>query len=280
MDILFPNSEHAYGGTHGVGEEGGSSGGDTVEVNNEGDEFMDFYESDEVQEQEDSDLGGDDDTGYLQLYKRPSTSPKCMFKIDLQKAYDTVEWEFVENLLIMLNFPVGFRNMVLQCITTPSFSITMNGEIRGDAESMMLLLRSFSTFSKATGLKVGASKSNAYFCGVPDQLKQEILSVSGFSEGELPFRYLGMPIQTTRLQKRDCECLVEKICTRIHSFGARKFSYAGRLILVQAVLKTLCSYWASLFILPKSIVNKVETTCRNILWDGSADYRRAPLVAL
>ncbi|XP_074290327.1 uncharacterized protein LOC141617057 [Silene latifolia] len=99
---------------------------------------------------------------------------------------------------------------------------------KGDATSMMLLLQSFSTFSNATGLQVSASKSSAYFRNVPEQLESEILQISGFSEGSIPFKYLGMPIQTTRLKKQDCECLVDKICARIHGYGARKFSYAGR----------------------------------------------------
>ncbi|XP_074282785.1 uncharacterized protein LOC141607328 [Silene latifolia] len=139
--------------------------------------------------------------------------------------------------------------------------------------------KSFSTFSKTSGLKVSASKSNAYFNGVNEELKSDFLSVSGFKEGKLPFRYLGMPIQTTRLKKKDCECLVDKICSRIHSYGARKFSYAGRLTLVQHVLNSLHSYWASLFVLPKGIIQRIEATCRNFLWDGSAEYRRSPLVA-
>ncbi|XP_074298043.1 uncharacterized protein LOC141628848 [Silene latifolia] len=42
----------------------------------------------------------------------------------------------------------------------------------GDATSMMLLLPSFSTFSKTSGLKVSASKTNAYFNGVPEELKR------------------------------------------------------------------------------------------------------------
>ncbi|XP_074277118.1 uncharacterized protein LOC141600768 [Silene latifolia] len=88
-----------------------------------------------------------------------------------------------------------------------------------------------------------------------------------------------MPIQTTRLKKKDCECLVDKICNRIHSYGAGKFSYAGRLTLVQHVLNSLHSYWASLFVLPKGVIHRIEATCRNFLWDGSAEYRRSPLVA-
>ncbi|XP_074271380.1 uncharacterized protein LOC141595316 [Silene latifolia] len=138
----------------------------------------------------------------IRLYERPSPSPRCMFKIDLQKAYDTVEWEFVDKLMKMLKFPEGFRSKVMQCITTASFSLSLNGEMfgffqgkrglsKGDAASMMLLLKSFSTFSKATGLRVSPAKSSAYFGGVSDQLKQEILQVSGFTEGSLPFRQIG-----------------------------------------------------------------------------------------
>ncbi|XP_074266072.1 uncharacterized protein LOC141588533 [Silene latifolia] len=150
---------------------------------------------------------------------------------------------------------------------------------RGDTESMMLLLKSFSTFSRASGLKVSASKSNAYFKGVPENIKQDILRVSGFAEGTLPFKYLGMPIQTTRLKKKDCECLVEKICSRINGYGARKFSYEGQVVWCEAVLSSLHSYWASMFVLPKGIINRIEATCRNFLWDSSAEYRRVPLVA-
>ncbi|XP_074305827.1 uncharacterized protein LOC141641049 [Silene latifolia] len=34
-----------------------------------------------------------------------------------------------------------------------------------------------------------------------------------------------------------------------------------------------------MFVLPKGIIARIEATCRNFLWDNSADYRRAPLVA-
>ncbi|XP_074300882.1 uncharacterized protein LOC141632218 [Silene latifolia] len=172
--------------------------------------------------------------------------PKC--DRPQNKAYDTVEWQFVEQLMRLLRFPPEFKSMERAQTS------------KGDTKSMMLLLQSFSTFSKACGLKISAAKSNAYFRGVPDQIKNDILRISGFTDGALPFKYLGMPIQTTRHKKVDCACLIEKICGRIHSYGARKFSYAGRLILVKSVLNTLHSYWASMFILPK-------------------EYKRVPLVA-
>ncbi|KAL9232391.1 hypothetical protein vseg_007506 [Gypsophila vaccaria] len=150
---------------------------------------------------------------------------------------------------------------------------------KGEANSMMLLLKAYSTFSKASGLKICASKSSAYFRGIQEDLKLDILRISGFSEGQIPFKHLGMPIETTRLKKQDCECLVEKICARIHTYGARKFSYAGRLVIVKAVLTSLHSYWASMFVLPKGIIANIEAVCRNFLWDNNTKFRRVPLVA-
>ncbi|XP_074289530.1 uncharacterized protein LOC141614686 [Silene latifolia] len=34
-----------------------------------------------------------------------------------------------------------------------------------------------------------------------------------------------------------------------------------------------------MFVFPKGIISRIEATCRNFLWDKSADYRRVPLVA-
>ncbi|XP_074300447.1 uncharacterized protein LOC141631711 [Silene latifolia] len=54
-----------------------------------------------------------------------------MMKIDLQKAYDTVEWGFVKEMLDALGFPSEFISRVMECITTPSYSISLNGGVFG-----------------------------------------------------------------------------------------------------------------------------------------------------
>ncbi|XP_074271073.1 uncharacterized protein LOC141594994 [Silene latifolia] len=53
----------------------------------------------------------------IRLYERPNATPRCMFRIHLQKAYDTVEWTFVDQLMDMLKFPVKFKEIIMQCIT-------------------------------------------------------------------------------------------------------------------------------------------------------------------
>ncbi|GAB2268310.1 hypothetical protein Dimus_038709 [Dionaea muscipula] len=60
-------------------------------------------------------------------YERKGISPRCLARIDLRKAYDSISWKFVELLLEKLNFPQQFRDWVFVCITTASYSVVING---------------------------------------------------------------------------------------------------------------------------------------------------------
>ena len=52
-------------------------------------------------------------------------------KLDLQKAYDTIEWEFLNDMLIEIGFPDRILRLIMQCVTSPSFTFTVNGESFG-----------------------------------------------------------------------------------------------------------------------------------------------------
>ncbi|XP_074297355.1 uncharacterized protein LOC141628067 [Silene latifolia] len=81
------------------------------------------------------------------------------------------------------------------------------------------------------------------------------------------------------MSKGDCNILVEKLVSRISSFGTKKLSYSGRLVLVNSVLTALYNYWINIFVIPKGVLNKVNAICRNYLWDGSPNFIRVPRVS-
>nr|XP_016433942.1 PREDICTED: uncharacterized protein LOC107760411 [Nicotiana tabacum] len=66
----------------------------------------------------------------LRHYNR-KTSPRCLMKIDLRKAYDMVSWEFLEEALRGYGFPEKFIRLVMTCVSTPKFTIKINGESQG-----------------------------------------------------------------------------------------------------------------------------------------------------
>ena len=49
-------------------------------------------------------------------------------KIDMSKAYDQVEWVFLEKILIKIGFPLTWVALIMECVTTVSYSILVNGE--------------------------------------------------------------------------------------------------------------------------------------------------------
>ncbi|KAL0420738.1 UNVERIFIED_CONTAM: hypothetical protein Slati_3096700 [Sesamum latifolium] len=66
-------------------------------------------------------------SGYNQL----RLPPCCALKVDLRKAYDTVEWDFILATLKLFGFPVVFIAWIEECITSAHFSVCLNGDIHG-----------------------------------------------------------------------------------------------------------------------------------------------------
>ena len=52
-------------------------------------------------------------------------------KLDMSKAYDRVEWGFMEGLLKKMGFHEKWITVMMECITTISYSILINGEPTG-----------------------------------------------------------------------------------------------------------------------------------------------------
>ncbi|XP_074300774.1 uncharacterized protein LOC141632094 [Silene latifolia] len=122
-------------------------------------------------------------------------------------------------------------------------------------------------------------KSNVYFNGVSSEVRREIVQVSGCIEGKLPFKYLGVPIKPSKLSIKDCQPLIDKVFERIRQLGTKKLSYARRLVLIKALSELYIPLRASIFIIPKAVLLKIEAICRNFLWHGGTEYARTPTVA-
>ncbi|KAI5334696.1 hypothetical protein L3X38_024829 [Prunus dulcis] len=52
-------------------------------------------------------------------------------KLDMAKAYDRVEWPFLEVMLHAVGFDSRFRQWIMECIAIGSYNILINGESTG-----------------------------------------------------------------------------------------------------------------------------------------------------
>lgn len=89
-------------------------------------------------------------TELVKDYHKETVTPRCAMKIDISKAFDTVQWSFLLNILKALNFPDLFVHWIRLCITTASFSVQVNGELAG-------------YFGSQRGLRQGCSLSPYLF---------------------------------------------------------------------------------------------------------------------
>ncbi|RZB61726.1 Protein YLS3 [Glycine soja] len=103
--------------------------------------------------------------------------------------------------------------------------------------------------------------------------------LTGFSLGDFPFRYLGVPLLSSRLNVCHYAPLLSKITGLIQGWSKKSLSYAGKLELIRAVIQGIVNFWMGIFPLPQSVLDRINASCCNFLW-GKADIgKNKPLVA-
>ncbi|GJV43271.1 putative RNA-directed DNA polymerase [Tanacetum coccineum] len=56
---------------------------------------------------------------------------RCAFKVDIQKAYDTVDWAFLNSVLMGFGFHERMIAWIMECVSSTSYSICINGNLHG-----------------------------------------------------------------------------------------------------------------------------------------------------
>ncbi|GJZ57652.1 RNA-directed DNA polymerase, eukaryota, reverse transcriptase zinc-binding domain protein [Tanacetum coccineum] len=220
----------------------------------------------------------------------------CSMKIDIQKAYDTMNWKFLKDALRLFGFHPKMIQWISLCVTTPSYTICLNGERYGffkggrglrqgdplspylftmvmevfnlilqqeikvnrnfkyhhgckeleithicfaddllvlchrDVASVKVIKTALDKFSSVYGLFPNLGKSTI-FCGSMDRgTIGTILQILPFKKGKLLVRYLGVLLVSNKI--------------RIKGF-----------------------YWASVFKLPKGVIDDIEKTFKGFLWN-------------
>ncbi|GJU54600.1 RNA-directed DNA polymerase, eukaryota, reverse transcriptase zinc-binding domain protein [Tanacetum coccineum] len=187
----------------------------------------------------------------LRGYNWKNGPKRVAMKIDIQKAYDTVDWDFLEEVLKEFNFPKEMVHWVMVCVRTAAFSICVNGERReineesgfkyhwgckeleishlcfaddllvvchGDVKSVKVIKKAMDKFSNMSGLVPNLGKSTVFFGNVDDRTKAEILDILPFNIGKLPVSYLGVPLITKKIGVKEYKSLVDKVKAKVNNW--------------------------------------------------------------
>ncbi|KAL0288908.1 UNVERIFIED_CONTAM: Retrovirus-related Pol polyprotein from type-2 retrotransposable element R2DM [Sesamum angustifolium] len=195
-------------------------------------------------------------------YNQCRLPPRCALKVDLRKAYDTVEWDFLFATLRLFGFPAVFIRWIEECVTSAHYSVVVNGGVHG-------------FFAGARGLRQGDPMSPYLFVLVMEVL-QMILQQFIDQDGQFLYHWRCTELKLFQLSFADdllllCKADVQsKIDSRIKGWEGVQLSFAGRVQLIKSVLVSLEVYWAMAFILPKGIIKEMIKRLRTFLWKGTS----------
>ncbi|KAK4381838.1 Transposon TX1 uncharacterized protein [Sesamum angolense] len=178
-------------------------------------------------------------------YNQSRLPPRCALKVDLRKAYDTVEWDFLMATLQLFGFPPKFIGWIEGCVTSPSFSLHLNGGIHGffagaqdlrqgdpmspylfctchraESRSVELFRRGLTLFASLSGLHTNPHKSHLILSKAAAGIRTSLLETLGFQEGRLPLRKL-------KLELKDGKGVIKEIVSRIRAFLWKGTSTSG-----------------------------------------------------
>nr|GEX74460.1 hypothetical protein [Tanacetum cinerariifolium] len=181
-----------------------------------------------------------------------------IFKVNFEKAFDSVRWDFLDDVMANFGFGTRWRDWILSCLKSSRGSILVNGSPtlefhfykglkQGDPLSSFLFILFMenlnlslhnvvfaglfkgTVFFRASGLRINLHKSNLIGIVVDQSMAAAATSNIGCMTLNLPFSYLRIIIGGNMSRIKACDDVINKVLCRLSKWKMKILSIGSSL---------------------------------------------------
>ncbi|RVW91061.1 Transposon TX1 uncharacterized 149 kDa protein [Vitis vinifera] len=200
--------------------------------------------------------------------KRRSGEEGVVFKIDFEKAYDHVKWDFLDHMLEKKGFSSKWRSSMRGCLSSVSYAILVNGNAKGwvkasrglrqgdplspflftivtDVLSRMLLKAEERNLLE--GFRVNLDQSNLFGINLDQNHLSRLALMLDCKASNWPILYLGLPLGRNPTACGFWDPVIERISRRLDGWQKAYLSLGGGITLLHSCLSHIPSYFLASF---------------------------------
>ncbi|GKD62672.1 RNA-directed DNA polymerase, eukaryota, reverse transcriptase zinc-binding domain protein, partial [Tanacetum coccineum] len=184
-----------------------------------------------------------------------------IFKVDFEKAYDSVHWDYLYDVLLNFGFGDKWREWIQSCLNSSKGSVIVNGSPtsefqfqrglkQGDSLSSFLFILIMESLHISFQRVVDAGMFSGIAMGTSWQLSHLFYADDAVFIGQWNYSNIDIIVK---------DDILNKLSTRLSKWKMKALSIGGRLTLLKSVQGSMPIYHISLFKVPVKVLQKMES---------------------
>ncbi|XP_026442510.1 uncharacterized protein LOC113342067 [Papaver somniferum] len=193
-------------------------------------------------------------------------------KLDMSKAYDKLEWGFLEKVLTKIGLSNHWIKLINQCVSTVSYFVLLNGSPTGFFQPERVIKDYLQKYCLASGKEINFEKSGILFSRkIPEHRKALLENILEIQSRDLGEKYLGTHtvFQASKIQTH--MGILQAVDAKISIWLHKLLSQAARTTSIKHIGQVIPLFQRGAFLMPKHLCKKMDSHLCKFWWGETLD---------